>query len=215
MGNLVTVDGSASGTTVSITPPMRQFLSATSEADLTDEQFAVVAAFADESRPIMPAATPDQIGDIILALASTLKAANTDEDQGKMKFALYRRALADVPHTALQTAANIALRTLEWMPTPAELLKLATGRDSEIQRAHDRAVWMRRERAQRMMRETMDKLAAKEIPEADLGGLNDRLAQIAMTRGHILALPDGTRLYRTPESIERADEMRKAGMGMG
>lgn len=182
---------------------MRKCLSATSETDLTDDQFAIVAAFADAPRPIMPEATPDQISDILLALASALKMQNHGDDHGKMKSALYRKALAGVPHEALQTAANIALRTLEWMPTPAELLKLATGRDSEIQRAHDRAVWMRRERAQRMMRETMEKLAAKEIPEAELGSLNERLIQIATARGYVFTTRDGTRLYRTKENLER------------
>lgn len=185
------------------------------EEDLSDEQFAIVAQFAASPRPPALPANPDELTQIITAMASVLKQPNVSIDHGKLKMAIYRKTLARVPLVAIQAAANIAVSTLEWMPTPAELLKLARGHDSDAQRAHDRASLMKRNRAQRMMDETLDRIARKDYPECDLANLHEQWASIAHTRGYIVILMDGTRLYRNRETIQRAQEERdKAIEGM-
>lgn len=185
-----------------------QSLKVASEADLTDEQFALVVQFAQTPRPPAVRGSADQITEIITAIASVLKHPATSTGHGKLKLAIYRKTLEAVPLVALQAAANIAVSTLEWMPTPAELLKLARGHDSNAQRAHDRARSLARHRAQRIMDETLRALAKREVSEEHLAGLPEHIARIAETQASIIILMDGTRLYRNRESVARAQEER-------
>lgn len=178
------------------------------EEDLTDEQFALVAQFAHGPKPPMVVAEPDVLNQLITAIASVLKQPTVSMDHGRLKLAVYRKALARVPLVALQHAANIAIETLEWMPTPSELLKLARGHEGEAQRAHDRAGTLCRQRRQRQMDETLALIAKREFPESDLASLHEQWASIAQTRGDIIILMDGTRLYRNRETIQRAQEER-------
>lgn len=208
MGDLVTMANSGGALEMgSLTPALMQSLKAT-EADLTDEQFALVEQFALGPKPPMVVAEPDELNRIITAIASVLKQPTVSIDHGKLKLAIYRKALARVPLVALQHAANIAIETLEWMPTPSELLKLARGHEGEAQRAHERANAMTRNRRQRMMDETLSAIARKDYPESELANLHPQWASIAETRALIVILMDGTRLYRNRDTIQRAQEDR-------
>ena len=183
-----------------------QLLKVETEASLTNEQFALVEQFAQLPRPLAAKASADQLNEIITAIASVLKHPATSTGHGKLKLAVYRKALESVPLVSLQAAANIAVSTLEWMPTPSELLKLARGRGSDAQRAHDRATLLKRNRAQRIMEETLASIARNDYPESELANLHAQWASIAETRGHIVILMDGTRLYRNRDTIKRAQE---------
>ena len=209
MGDLITMANNGTAVEMgSLTPALMQSLKVASEADLTDEQFALVVQFAQTPRPPAVRGSADQITEIITAIASVLKHPATSTGHGKLKLAIYRKTLEAVPLVALQAAANIAVSTLEWMPTPAELLKLARGRDSDAQRAHDRAATLCRHRRQRIMDETLRSLAKRELSEEHLASLPEHIARIAETQASIIILMDGTRLYRNRESVARAQEER-------
>lgn len=217
MGDLVTMANEGHVPAMgSLTPALRKSLDGGNEADLSPEQFALVVQFANAPCPTPERGTADQINRIITALASVLKSPNVSSDHGKLKLAVYRKALERVPLVALEGAANHAIQTLEWMPTPAEIIKLAEGRHSEAQHLHAKACAFRRNRAQRLHEETLRTIRNRELSHDDLQRVDEFTARVADTQGLIVTMMDGTRHYRTRETIhaqmeerERANEAAK------
>lgn len=212
MGDLVSM---AEGTppalaTGSLTPALRQSLKIGKEAELTDEEFALVSQFA--SLPCPPAATltAPKINEIITALALVLKSPPGPMEHGRLKLAIYRKALAKLSLGALQIAANRAIETLEWMPTPAELLRLAMGFEGDEQKLHARARVMRQRRAQRLHEEAISQIRDKALSDDDLQKLTPFTAQVAETQALVVVLPSGTILYRTAETMRRCEDERRA-----
>lgn len=192
-----------------LTPALRQSLNVASEAELDDQQFAIVSHFASLPCPPPDKPTHDEFDKIIVAMAVVLKKPNASLDHGRLKIGVYRKVLGNLSLTALSAAATAALETLQWMPTPAELLTLAKGHSGEAQRLHSKACVMRRNRAQRIHDETLRQVAAKTISHDDLQHLGEFTARCAITQGLIITMRDGSRHYRTAETIQQADEERK------
>ena len=190
-------------------------MAATSEETLSDEQFAIVAAFASQPAPPALKPTDEEINKIITTLASVLKSPTTSINHGKLKLAVYRKALSRLSLTAIQAAANRAIETLEWFPTPSEMLRLANGHEGEAQRLWGRAVAMKRNRLQRLMEEALAGLKAKSMSFDDMQALPQRTAEIAETQGLILIRMDGSRHYRTPELLREDAEERKRAWETG
>ena len=142
-------------------------------------------------------------------MAVVLKKPHASLDHGRLKIGVYRKVLGRLSLTALSAAASRALETLEWMPTPAELLKLAQGHSGEAQRLHAKACIMRRNRAQRVHDETLRQVAAKTLSHDDLQNLGEFTARCAVTQGLIITMMDGTHHYRSAETIAQADAERK------
>lgn len=212
MGDLVEMAaGSPALATDLLTPALRQSLNVATEADLTDEQYQLVQQFALAPCPPADKPTNDEFDKIIVAMAVVLKKPNVSHDQGRLKIGVYRKVLGNLSLTALTSAANTALQTLEWMPTPAELLRLSEGHRGEAQRLHARASVLRRNRGQRIHEETILALRVQRLSHDDLQNLPERTAQIAETQGLILTMSDGTRHYRTAETIRAQREERERG----
>lgn len=178
---------------------------------MTDEQFALVEAFANAPVPVSPIATEHELDKLIGTMAATLKAPRTSLDQGKLKLAVYRRVLGHLPISTLQRIAEEAVRTLEWFPTPAELLKMAEGRTTPEANAHARAAWMVRDRRQRLFDETLARIERRELTPEELQSLDRFTASVAETRAHIITRVNGERVYRTRESVQ-ADMAERAAM---
>lgn len=172
-----------------------------SEADLSDEQFHAIARFAASPPPALPLASPDELREMIAFLAGSLKAPRTGLEAGKIKLGAYRIALADQPKAALTHAVQMAIRTMEWLPAPAELLKLAKEHTAPEIALHAKACALARNRRQRQFEETLDRLKKRELSHDDLQALPDHIATVARTQGSILIRMDGSRQYRTKETI--------------
>lgn len=171
------------------------------ERDFTDEQFAMIAQFASAPLPALPTASTEEIGKLMATMASTLKRARTEHDQGRLKVAVYVRMLQHLPHDALKFAAHRALATLEWMPSPAELLKLAEQYAAPEHLAHGRARVMAARRTQRLFEETLRKAKDRTLTHEELQALPDHTARVAETQASIIIRMDGERVYRTKENI--------------
>lgn len=171
------------------------------ERELTEEQFAIVAHVASLPVPVPALVTDDDVRQIIGALAGTLKAPRTSLEQGRLKLGMYRKALAHLSREALAWASERAIRELEWMPTPAELLRLAEGFKEWDVRLHSRAVTLTAARRQRLFEERLRAVRERTMPAELLDTLSDHEAKVAETRGLILIRIDGRRQYRTPETI--------------
>lgn len=173
-----------------------------SEAGLSDEQFRAIARFAASPPPALPTATEDEMREMIAFLAGSLKAPRTGLEAGKIKLGAYRLALAGQPKAALTYAVQTAIRTLEWLPAPAELLKLAESYAAPERRAHAKAQWIERTRRQRLFEETLRKCSKRELSHDELQALPDHTAKVAQTQGSIVIRLNGERVYRTKETVE-------------
>lgn len=171
------------------------------ERQLTDEQFAIVERFADAPPPAIPMVTEEDVRKLIGTMAGTLKAPRTSTDEGRLKLAVYKRMLGHLPLSALKHATERALATLEWMPTPAELLKLAEEHTAPELRLHSRAIALTRHRRQRLFEERLKRIARRELSDADLQELDDYTAKVAQTQGNLIIRLDGSRQYRSKETM--------------
>ena len=168
------------------------------ESDLTSEQFAIVAAFADATLPALVMPEDGDIDELIASLAGTLKQPRTAMDAGKLKLAIYRRMLRGTPLRSLQLATRDALAELQWMPTPAELLALAKRRTSPEHMLHGKAQGLARARRQRLFVE------AQRAIRDGTGNLSEMPAQAirwGVSEGYLVQHEGGS-AYRRP-SVER------------
>lgn len=180
------------------------------ERELTPEQFALVERIAEGPPPALPIATDDDVRKLIGTMAGTLKAARTSTDEGRLKLAVYKRMLGHLPLAALQHATHRALATLEWMPTPAELLKLAEGYCGPEKLAHSRARRLARDRHQRLFEERCKAIRSRTIPADELHTLTEAEIRHGLTHHALLRELDGTVILWTLEDEERIIAERKA-----
>jgi DNA gyrase inhibitor GyrI len=172
-----------------------------SEADLSDEQFAPIARFADGPPPSLEIADGDKVREVVTFLAGALKAPRTGLEEGKIKLGAYRLALTGIPADALAHAVTVAIETLDWLPTPAEVLRLAqTYRHPHIL-AHERAKAMTLRRRQRLFEETLACIRDRKLLPEELAALDEHTAKCAQTQGFLIIRLDGTREYRTKASL--------------
>lgn len=171
------------------------------ERELTDEQFAIVESFAEAPPPALTMVQDEDVRKLIGIMAGTLKAARTSTDEGRLKLSVYKRMLGHLPLSALNHATERALATLEWMPTPAELLKLAEEHTAPELRLHNRAKALARHRRQRLFEEELKRIARRELSDADLQELDDYTAKVAQTQGNLIIRLDGSRQYRSKETM--------------
>ena len=180
------------------------------ERELTAEQFALVARIAEGPPPALPIATEDDVRKLIGTMAGTLKAARTSTDEGRLKLAVYKRMLGHLPLAALQHATHRVLATLEWMPTPAEILKLAEGYCGPEKLAHSRARRLYRDRRQRLFEERCKAIRSNAFPVDQLHTLTDQEIQIGITSRTLLRELDGTVISWTLEDETRIITERRA-----
>lgn len=173
-----------------------------SEESLTDAQFAEIVAFADAPPPESVPASEDDVRAFVAFLAATLKAPRNGADTNRVKLGAYRMVLSGQPKDALAYAVKTAIRTMEWMPTPAGILSLANSYVAPEKIAHSRAQRLVRDRRQRVFDETIRQCMERALSHDDLQKLTSRAAEIAQTAGAIIIMQDGSRVYRTPETIE-------------
>lgn len=171
------------------------------EADLDEAEFREIAKFAASPPPAIPLATEDDARELIAFLAATLPTQKNSTDTNRVKLGAYRFALAGQPKAALTHAVQVAIRTMEWLPAPAELLKIAESFNAPERIAHERAKSMTFQRRQRLFEETLRNIRDRRILVEELAALDDYTARVAETQGHLVIRLDGSRQYRTKETI--------------
>jgi hypothetical protein len=185
-----------------------------SEASLSDEQFAPIARFAAAPPPALPTATEEDVRKLIGTMAGTLKAARTSTDEGRLKLAVYKRMLGHLPLAALQHATHRALATLEWMPTPAEILKLAEGYCGPERLAYSRAQRLARDRRQRLFDERCKAIRSRAIPADELHTLTEQEIRHGLAHRALLRELDGTVILWTLEDEKRIITERMAQLSL-
>lgn len=180
------------------------------ERELTDEQFALVARIAEGPPPALPIVSEDDVRKLIGTMAGTLKAARTSTDEGRLKLAVYKRMLGHLPLAALQHATHRALATLEWMPTPAEILKLAEGYCGPERLAYSRAQRLARDRRQRLFEERCKAIRSRTIPADELHTLTELEIRHGLAHRALLCELDGTVILWSLEDEKRIITERMA-----
>lgn len=181
-----------------------------SEADLSDEQFHAIARFAASPPPALPLASPDELREMIAFLAGSLKAPRTGLEAGKIKLGAYRLALADQPKAALTHAVQVAIRTMEWLPAPAEILKIAEGYCGPERLAYSRAQRLARDRRQRLFDERCKAIRSRAIPAHELHALTEMEIRHGLSHRALLREMDGTVILWTLEDENRIIAERRA-----
>lgn len=181
------------------------------ERDLTDDLHALARRIAELPVPRSALATDADVRNVVGSIAAILKAPRTSRDQATFQLGMYRKALTGhLSADALSYAGERALRELQWMPTPAELIALAKPFTNPEALIHAKARLLCRERAHRLMEETCLKLSRREYPEAEINDLPERWLKIAETQGHILLQLNGQYVYRSREAWITDVEARTA-----
>lgn len=190
---------------------MKTALAIRDESSLDDEQFAVVLQASRAPLPADAYADDALVRDLIASLAGVLKQARTSIEGGKFKLGLFRKALVGhVTAGALRHACDRALRECEWMPTPAELIRLAQGFVRPDVAARDQARQLVTDRRSRFRRATFAQLRERAIAPDDLPDLPEDLIADAVEARLLMWTLDAEIVYPTPENVERDARARRA-----
>lgn len=182
-------------------------------SDLGEDELRAIVAFADAPPPALPAATEDDVREMVAFLAATLKAPRTGIDGGKIKLGAYRLTLTGKPKAAIQHATETAIRTLEWMPTPAELIRLVDAYLAPEQRAHTRARYIARTMRQRAFEDRCKAIRSRTFPQDQFHTLTEQELHIGITNRALLKELDGTIIPWTLEDEKRILAARQAALG--
>lgn len=162
--------------------------------ETADEARALKAwADAEDDRP--EPASANQIGKHLAFMSATLPSKSSDEDSGKMRFAVYSRILGEFSNHALAYMARKACETLDWFPTPRQCLEILQGyrappteKDDALQLCH--RFWQGK---------FEDWFAAVQDGNVDQDTIDNAPKQwrmIAMERGLLRLMPDGSFVLR-------------------
>lgn len=188
--------------------------SSVSVGDLRADELHAIIAFADAPPPALPTATEDDVREMVAFLAATLKAARTGIDGGRIKLGAYRLTLTGKPKAAIQHATETAIRTMEWMPTPAELLRLVDAYLAPEHRAHTRARYIARTMRQRAHEDRCKAIRSRSLPPDEIGALKGMELAYAITQRAALVEMDGTVIPWTLEDERRIIAARSASLGL-
>lgn len=182
--------------------------------EIGEDELRAIIAFADAPPPALPAATEDDVREMVAFLAATLKAPRTGIDGGRIKLGAYRLTLTGKPKAAIQHATETAIRTLEWMPTPAELLRLVDGYLAPEHRAHTRARYIARTMRQRAHEDRCKAIRSRSLPPDEIAALKGMELAYAITQRAALVELDGTVIPWTLEDERRIIAARSASLGL-
>jgi hypothetical protein len=171
------------------------------EGDFREDELRAIARFADGPPPALKLADADKVREVVAFLAGALKAPRTGLDEGRIKLGAYRLALTGLPEAALSHAVTQAIRSMEWLPAPSEILKLAQSYNAPEHLAHERAKAMTLRRRQRLFEETIRCIRDRKLLPEELAALDEHTARCAQTQGFLIIRLDGTREYRTSASL--------------
>jgi len=181
-----------------------------SERDLSPEQFALTERIAGSSLMEPIRATHEDVRKVIGALAAILKAPRVSHDQGKLQLGLYRKALTGMPIAALSYAGDRALATLEWMPTPAELLRIADEFTYPEKVLHAKAKRIVMDRRQRLFEDRCKAIREGTFPESQFGELSPQEIALGYECRTILPKLDGSTVKWTLQGWKDDLAERKA-----
>jgi hypothetical protein len=174
----------------------------------TAEECGVLMRWAQAQPDGWPLATVDELARHLDFLGSTLPRQATDAESGRMRAAVYARFLASYSNSALAYMSRRACETLDWFPTPRQCLDILKDYQAPITEKETAlrlcgAFWG--ERFDAFLSNVVR--ADKVITQADIDAVPEQWRRIAVERGALRLMADGTFVVRRAALVwGRADE---------
>ncbi len=175
---------------------------------LDDQALAMLTDMAASPLPALPPCPDGDFAELLRALTILPRRAD-DEVTGELRAKIYRRKLGGYSHDALKFMVSTALDELDWFPTIAQCQAILARWERNDEAVHRQAAAANLVRAERRARfdDVMRALEGREMDQAAIDALPERLRVIGMERGFLRLHDDG--VYRA-RSLPVAQEAQAA-----
>lgn len=159
-----------------------------------------------ESLPENPApATIPELSKHLEYLSVTLPRQATDNESGKKRTAVYARMLRGYSSAALAFMSERAFETLDWFPTPHQCLEIlreypGVASERDVALSFCQAFWQGR------MDAFMTMLREGAADDHDVAAVPEQWRRVAMERGHLRLMDDGTYVIRRRALDQASDQ---------
>ncbi len=162
---------------------------------LDDQRLTELATIAESPLPALPPCDGEEFTKLIMAMG-TMARRTDDETTGKLRLAILRRIIGHYPREAVAYMVETAITTLEWFPSPKQCLDILAGWKRNDEAVQGKASALAAVQAERRARfdDVMRALERREMDQAAIDALPERLRVIGMERGFLRLHDDG--VYR-------------------
>lgn len=162
-------------------------------------------------RPEKPETVSQQhIGKSLTVLLASLPRRASDGPAGDLLVNAYKTRLEHLPKGAFDQACNAALSGCQWFPTIAELLKLAEGWTPPSPADLKTLIETRIDQENRLrFDEAIDALRCRTLGQPQIDAMPPQWQRIAVERGYLWALTDGS-FIRRPDTDRMDADQRNA-----
>lgn len=159
---------------------------------LDDQALTMLTELATSPLPALPPCSDGDFAELLRALTILPRRAD-DEVTGDLRAKIYRRKLGQHSHDALKFMVSTALDELDWFPTIAQCQAILTRWERNDNAVHRKAAAANLARAERRARfdDVMSALERRDLDQAAIDALPERLRVIAMERGFLRLHDDG------------------------
>lgn len=162
----------------------------------TDEEARKLKEWAARQPIHVQPATFEQISQHLDFIKTVLPTQKNDEISGKMRVTVYASILSDFTNDALAYMVNRACRELDWFPTPRQCLEILKDWQQPVsvqERVNSLCLtyWQGRFDA------FIDALKDGSATILDLENAQERWKRIAVDRGHLRRMDDGSYVIRS------------------
>jgi hypothetical protein len=172
---------------------------------LDDQALAMLTDMAASPLPALPPCPDGDFAELLRALTILPRRAD-DEVTGELRAKIYRRKLGGYSHDALKFMVSTVLDELDWFPTIAQCQAILARWERNDEAVHRQAAATNRARAERRARfdDVMRALERREMDQAAIDALPERLRVIGMERGFLRLHDDGVYRARPLPAAEEA-----------
>lgn len=175
---------------------------------LDDQRLTELAIIAESPLPALLPCDGEEFTKLIMTMGTMARRAD-DETTGKLRLAILRRVIGQYPREAIAYMVETAITTLEWFPSPKQCLDILAGWKRNDEAVQAKASAVASVRAERLARfdDVMSALERREVDQAGIDALPERVRAIGMERGFLRLHDDG--VYRA-RPLPAAEEARSA-----
>lgn len=178
---------------------------------LDDQALTELTIIAESPPPALLPCDGEEFTKLILTMSTMARRAD-DEATGKLRLAILRRVIGHHPREAIAYLVEKAITTLEWFPSPKQCLDILAGWKRSDEAVQRQASAIRLVRAERQARfdEIMHRLEQRQLDQAAIDALSDKIRIVAAERGFLRLHDDGVYRARAVSCGTKGDSENKA-----
>ena len=165
-------------------------------AELTDDQWQMLAEINRAPLPALPAISDDAFAEA-MKLLETLPRAKRDDRTGELIFRTYSHALRHMPAKQIWWMVDQAIRQCKFFPTVKELIDIA-----EKWQRRDDAVEVKREASNRFHRERLRRMRQRKpappLTQEMVDAMDEPMRLLGLKTGALIEV--GGRIVPSPEA---------------